>query len=50
MGLFKDYYFPEIESVSHGRKYGFNIKSQLLKLLVVFPAISALGALICTLF
>ena len=46
---FFQFYFPEIESVSHGRKYGFNIKSQLLKLLVVFPVISALAAWICTL-
>ncbi len=30
---FFQFYFPEIEGVSHGRKYGFNIKSQLLKLL-----------------
>ena len=46
---FFQFYFPEIESVSHGRKYGFNIKSQLLKLFVIFPAISALAAWICTL-
>ena len=32
------------------RKYGFNIKSQLLKLFVIFPAVSALAAWICTLF
>ena len=32
------------------RKYGYNIKSQLLKLLVIFPATSALAAWICTLF
>ena len=29
---------------------GFNIKSQLLKLLVIFPAVSALAAWICSLF
>ena len=46
---FFQFYFPEIEDVSRGRKYGFNIKSQLLKLLVVFPALSALAAWICTL-
>ena len=46
---FFQYYFPEIESVSRGRKYGFNIKSQLFKLLIVFPAISALAAWMCTL-
>ena len=31
-----------------GREYGFNIKSQLLKLFIIFPAISALGAWLCT--
>ena len=30
--------------------YGFNIVSQLLKLFVIFPAVSALAAWICTLF
>ena len=39
--LFQHYY-PEVENVLEGRKYGFNIKSQLLKLIIVFPAISAL--------
>jgi hypothetical protein len=47
---FFQYYYPEVESVYEGRKYGFNIKSQLLKLLVIFPATSALAAWICTLF
>lgn len=47
---FFQYYFPEIESVYSNRKYGFNIKSQLLKLLVIFPAASALAAWICALF
>ena len=47
---FFQFYFPEIESVSQGRKYGFNIKSQLFKLLILFPAIAALIAWICTLF
>jgi len=46
---FFQYYYPEAEHVMEGRKYGFNIKSQLLKLLVVFPAVSALAAWICTL-
>ena len=45
---FFQHYYPEVESVFEGRKYGFNIKSQLLKLLVIFPAISALAAWICT--
>ena len=46
---FFQYYYPEAEHVMEGRKYGFNIKSQLLKLLVIFPAVSALAAWICTL-
>jgi hypothetical protein len=47
---FFQHYFPETEPALSGRKYGFNIKSQLLKLLVIFPAASALAAWICTLF
>ena len=47
---FFQFYFPEVESVYTGRKYGYNIKSQLLKLLVIFPAASALAAWICSLF
>ena len=47
---FFQYYYPEVESVYNGRKYGYNIKSQLLKLLVIFPAASALAAWICTFF
>ena len=47
---FFQHYFPEVEPVFEGRKYGFNIKSQLLKLLVIFPAACALAAWICTLF
>ena len=47
---FFQYYFPEVESVYTGRKYGYNLKSQLLKLFIVFPAASALAAWICTLF
>ena len=46
---FFQHYYPETEHVMEGRKYGFNIKSQLLKLLVIFPAVSALAAWICTL-
>ena len=46
---FFQYYYPEAEHVMKGRKYGFNIKSQLLKLFVIFPALSALAAWICTL-
>ncbi len=47
---FFQFYFPEVDSVYSGRKYGYNIKSQLLKLFVIFPAASALAAWICTLF
>jgi len=47
---FFQFYYPEVESVYSNRKYGYNIKSQLLKLLVIFPGASALAAWICTLF
>ena len=47
---FFQHYYPETEEVMAGRKYGFNIKSQLLKLFVIFPAVSALAAWACTLF
>lgn len=47
---FFQYFYPEGKNVMEGRRYGFNIKSQLLKLLVIFPAISALAAWICTFF
>ena len=47
---FFQHYYPEVESVYTGRTYGYNIKSQLLKLFVVFPAASALAAWICTKF
>lgn len=46
---FFQYYFPEVGSVFPLKKYGFNIKSQLLKLLVIFPMVSALAAWICIL-
>ncbi len=46
---FFQHYYPEVESVYEDRKYGFNIKSQLLKLLIIFPAASALAAWICSL-
>lgn len=47
---FFQHYYPETAPALKGRKYGFNFKSQLLKLLVVFPGVSALAAWICTLF
>lgn len=47
---FFQHYYPEAAPVMEGRKYGFNIVSQLIKLFVIFPAVSALAAWICTLF
>lgn len=47
---FFQYYYPEVEEAYKNRKYGFNLRSQLLKLLVIFPAASALAAWVCTLF
>ena len=47
---FFQHYYPEVAPVLNGRKYGYNLKSQLLKLLVIFPGASALAAWICTLF
>ena len=47
---FFQYYCPEVAPVYNGRKYGYNLKSQLLKLLVIFPAASAFAARICTMF
>ncbi|MBR3015918.1 MAG: hypothetical protein IKH57_02370 [Clostridia bacterium] len=47
---FFQYYYPEVGSVYPLKKYGYNIKSQLLKLLVIFPAASAIVAWVCTLF
>ena len=46
---FFQHYYPETCSALAGRKYGFNMKSQLLKLLVIFPAASAIAARICSL-
>ena len=47
---FFQHYFPETAPALNGRRYVLNIKSQLLKLLVIFPAASALAAWICSLF
>jgi uncharacterized membrane protein len=46
---FFQHYYPEAADVMEGRKYGFNIRSQLLKLFVIFPAVSALAAWLVTL-
>ena len=48
--LFFQHYYSEAAHVMEGRKYGFNLKSKLLKLQVIFPALSALSTWICTLF
>ena len=47
---FFQYYYPEVGSVYPLKKYSYNIKSQLLKLLLIFPAASAIAAWVCTLF
>ena len=47
---FFQFYYPEVEEVYRNRKHGYNLKSQLLKLLLIFPAASALAAWVCTLF
>jgi len=47
---FFQYYSPETDGVYNGRKYGYNLKSQLLKLFVIFPAASAIAAWVCSLF
>ena len=44
---FFQHYYPEVAPVYAGMSYGFNIKGQLLKLLVVFPALSALAGWAC---
>lgn len=44
------YYCPETAPVYDDSKNGYNLKSQLLKLLVLFPAVCALAAWSCTLF
>ena len=41
---------PEVTPVYTNRKYGYNIKSQLLKLIVIFPAALAIAAWVCTQF
>jgi hypothetical protein len=45
---FFQYYFPEVEHVYANRKYGYNIKSQLIKLLIIFPSVCAFAAWICS--
>ncbi len=47
---FFQHYFPETAPALQDRRYGFNLKSQLLKLLIIFPAVPAIAAWICTRF
>ena len=47
---FFQHYYPETAPALKDRRYGFNLKSQLLKLLIIFPAASAIAAWICTRF
>ena len=47
---FFQHYYPETAPALKDRRYGFNLKSQLLKLLIIFPAVSAIAAWICTRF
>ena len=47
---FFQHYFPETAPALQDRRYGFILKSQLLKLLIIFPAVSAITAWICTRF
>lgn len=42
-------YYPETEGCKSYDNYGFNLKSQLLKLFIVFPLIALLLAFICSL-
>ncbi len=44
---FFQHYFPEIEGCESLKKYGFNLKSQIAKL-IAFPFVSLLAAWICT--
>ena len=46
---FFQHYYPEIEGCESLEKYGFNKKSQIIKL-IIFPFVSLLAAWICTLF
>lgn len=45
---FFQHYYPETEGLEGLTKYGFNLKSQIIRI-VVYPFICALAAWICTL-
>lgn len=46
---FFQHYYPEIAGCESMKKFGFNFKSQILKLLVIFPIISLAAAGFCVL-
>lgn len=46
---FFQHYYPEIGDCKGVKEFGFNFKEQLLKLLVVFPAVSLAAAGLCVL-
>lgn len=46
---FYQHYYPEVEGCESMKKFGFNFKEQLLKLLVIFPAVSLAIAGLCVL-
>ncbi len=46
---FFQHYYPEIEGCEGLNKYGFNLKSQIIKL-IVFPFVALFAAWICTFF
>lgn len=46
---FYQHYYPEVEGCESMKKYGFNLKQQLLKLLLIFPIASLAIAGLCVL-
>lgn len=46
---FFEHYYPEVAHAQGMQQAGFNNKQQLLKLLVVFPAVSAVASLVLSL-
>lgn len=46
---FFQHYYPEIGECKSLKEFGFNFKEQLLKLLVIFPAVSLVIAGLCVL-
>lgn len=47
---FYQHYYPEIGDCKSLKEFGFNFRTQLLKLLVIFPIISSGFAGLCVLF